>query len=364
LDSTGKQINSKTNAYIFKEKNYKKNNQQKSIRLNEFYNDSSHKKEVVSDNERMDYHLNTHKYEKSKYNENKNHCKIINNPINKRNKFDKDANRNTTENKLQSESRSNFNNTSKSKFDNSFRELQYPDYIVNEKKNKRNPYTNPLINRKDIQLISNTDDTLSEKSIKNEESNRENHTYQVNLYSNKYSILSNDQSNIGYKKLEEKRDYNKYSSNSHREDENFNIKNYKLKNLGNKANKIEKNNLKSDDIHEKLYEENRKLLNENEDLNLKNRDLELNIKNFEEKYKTLENEIESSNEKINDIENHYLKVIKTKEDIIYNLNKKFSKFEKEEIQSINLKNNLLRYLQQFFLDYLQYLKISEELTKE
>ncbi len=179
----------------------------------------------------------------------------------------------------------------------------------------------------------------------------------------------NQQNEKGFAK---KADNDSFRTSSNEKIDANEYEKYKFKSLEKKMEKFNetdfnrknKYNIEDTDNYDGLYEENRKLININTSLTLKNKNLECEIKKYEDKYKKIEGEAEFANDKLNDVENHYLKILKEKDENIFSLNKRISQLEKEDVKNINLRIALFKNLKLFFLNNLKYLKLSDETKKE
>lgn len=223
-------------------------------------------------------------------------------------------------------------------------------------KNKHDKDINSIENKeKDRSCILKNYDNISEDS-KYRENRDDSHNRNSNY--NKYSKYDKYE-NFDREKNEafgkETRGFDS-SRNSRREDEN-NIEPEKYKFMS-----LEKKNETSQ--NENLQEENRRLLNLNTSLTLKNKNFENDLNNYLDKYKKLEYEVESSNEKLGEMENHYLSMLKEKDETISTLNCKITQLEKKDVKNINIRIALFKNLKLFFLNNLKFLKMAEEIKKE
>jgi len=223
-------------------------------------------------------------------------------------------------------------------------------------KNKYEKDLNLKGNRdKDTSYISKNYDILSEDS--NHREKRDNSYRKDNNYNNKYFKYEslNREKKEAIDRQPPKPKWYDSSHNSIRDGECNIEEKFKFKSL------VKKNETtQSDD----LLEENRRLLNLNTSLTLKCKNLENELNNYFEKFKKLESEMEISNEKLSEMENHYLSIIKEKDETISSLNSNITQLEKEDVKNINIKIALFKNLKLFLLNNLKFLKISEEIKKE
>lgn len=138
----------------------------------------------------------------------------------------------------------------------------------------------------------------------------------------------------------------------------FEVDKYKYKSLS-RTNNIDHRNKSQKNADDDICEENESLINKISSLKLKLKNLEISLQDSEEKNKNLEIEIE----KFNDMDNHYLSIIREKDENISNLNRKIAQLEKEDVKNINFKISVFKNLKLFFLNNIKNLKISEDVMQ-
>jgi len=218
---------------------------------------------------------------------------------------------------------------------------------IRDKPNKNKNYKNYDEKSDNSSCVDNKEDTNSK-------------TNQYSKYSNydKYEDYNKDKNEINDRDYAKTGGFN--STRLSRMDIGSNdIEKYKFKSL---EKRIEKNDENFDD--ENLIEENRKLINNNTSLNLRIKNLEVELGNTDKKYKKLESEMELAKEKLNDMENHYINILKEKDENLYDLKKRNSLLEKEDVKNINMRISLFKNLKIFFLTHMKYLKMPDDIKKE